>query len=92
MAGPEPDGAAEPPNLERLVASRAAEYLQLWQRAATKFSTSSYRSADLLDDWFNWYGMAVRDATAAAALLWSASGYGTRRPGRDSTVDRPRDE
>lgn len=92
MAGPEPDGAAQPPNLERLLARRAAEYLRLWQRAAAKFSTSSYRSADLIDDWFTWYGMAVRDGTAATALLWTASADGTRRPGRDSTVSRPRDE
>ena len=92
MTGPEPDGAAEPPDLERLLASRAAEYLQLWQRAATKFGTGSYRSADLIDDWFSWYGMAVRDVTAATALLWTARGDGTRRSGRDTTADRSRDE
>lgn len=92
MAGPEPDGAGEPPNLERLIASRAAEYLQLWQRAVTKCSTSSYRPADLLDDWFSWCGMAARDATAATALLWTARGSGTRRSGLGATADRPRDE
>lgn len=93
MAAPEPDGPEEPAvNLDQLMARRAGEYLRLWQRAATKFSTSSYRSADLLDDWFSWYGMVVRDATAATALLWTAGGQRQRRPGRDATAERPRDE
>jgi hypothetical protein len=91
MPGPEPDGAEEQPDLERLIARRAAEYLQLWQRAATKFSTSSYRSADLIDDCFSWYRMAVRDATAASAWLWTSSWNGIRRPGPGTTGDRSQD-
>ncbi|MBV9205870.1 MAG: hypothetical protein JO037_10825 [Actinobacteria bacterium] len=77
-------------DLVRLAAVRTDEYVQLWEGAAAKLSDSSYRSEDLLDDWFKFWGKAMRDMTAGAALLWTA---GMRdAPGRTATRDgRPRD-
>jgi hypothetical protein len=77
-------------DLVRLATARTEEYVQLWEGAATKFKDSSYRSEDLLDDWFSFWGKAIRDMTAGAALLWTA---GVRDvPGRATTRDdRPGD-
>jgi len=55
-----------------LVARRLQEYGELWEGAAAKLRNSSYRSEDLLDDWFTFWGKAVRDMTAGPALLWGA--------------------
>jgi len=60
------------PDLVRLATGRMEEYAQLWEGAAAKFSDSSYRSEDLIDDWFKLWGKAIRDMTAGAALLWTA--------------------
>ena len=57
------------PDLVRLATGRMEEYAQLWEGAAAKFSDSSYRSEDLIDDWFKLWGKAIRDMTAGAALL-----------------------
>ena len=59
-------------DLVRLTTRRTEEYVQLWEGAAAKLADSSYRSEDLLDDWFKFWGKAVRDMTAGAALLWTA--------------------
>jgi hypothetical protein len=56
------------------MSQRCTEYLRLWEGAAAKFSRSAYRSEDLIDDWFNFCGKAVRDITAGTALLWGAGG------------------
>jgi hypothetical protein len=45
-------------------------YVELWQGATRKLSEGTYRSDDLLDDWFRWCGMVARDTTAAATLLF----------------------
>lgn len=72
-------------DLARLAAARTEEYVQLWEGAAAKFKDSSYRSEDLIDDWFTFWGKAIRDMTAGAALLWTA---GVRDvPGRAATRD-----
>jgi len=60
------------PELVRLATGRMEEYAQLWEGAAAKFSDSSYRSEDLIDDWFKLWGKAIRDMTAGAAVLWTA--------------------
>ena len=60
------------PDLDRLVRRRLEEYIELWEGAAAKLRNSSYRSEHLLDDWFRFWGKAVRDMTAGSALLWSA--------------------
>ena len=39
-------------DLVRLANGRTEEYVQLWEGAAAKFRDSSYRSEDLIDDWF----------------------------------------
>jgi hypothetical protein len=77
-------------DLVRLATARTEEYVQLWEGAAAKFKDSSYRSEDLLDDWFSFWGKAIRDTTAGAALLWTA---GVRDvPRRAATRDdRPGD-
>jgi hypothetical protein len=66
----------EAPDVPRMMARRAQEYTELWEGAAAKLRDSSYRSEDLLDDWFRFWGKAVRDMTAGSALLWGA-GAGT---------------
>jgi hypothetical protein len=63
------------------VARRLREYGELWEGAAGKLRDSSYRSEDLLDDWFRLWGKAVRDLTAGSALLWGAAGGRTPRAG-----------
>jgi hypothetical protein len=81
-----PDGSRDEwRDLIRLATRRTEEYVQLWEGAAAKFKDSSYRSEDLLDDWFRFWGKAIRDMTAGAAFLWTA---GMRdAPGRTSTRD-----
>jgi hypothetical protein len=77
-------------DLVRLATARTEEYVQLWEAAAAKLKDSSYRSEDLLDDWFSFWGKAVRDMTAGAALLWTAGVQDV--PGRAATRDdRPGD-
>ena len=80
-AGPADRQADPRPDLERLMSQRCAEYLQLWEGAAAKFSRSAYRSEDLIDDWFAFCGKAVRDITAGTALLWGAGGARMPQPG-----------
>jgi len=77
-------------DLARLAAARTQEYVQLWEGAAAKLKDSSYRSEDLIDDWFSFWGKAIRDTTAGAALWWTA---GMRDAGgRAATRDgRPED-
>lgn len=72
-------------DLVRLAALRMEEYAQLWEGAAAKLRDSSYRSEDLLDDWFKFWGKAIRDMTAGGAVWWTA---GMRdAPGRTTGRD-----
>jgi hypothetical protein len=71
-------GGAELPDL---LTRRLQEYGELWEGAAAKLRDSSYRSEDLLDDWFRFWGKAARDMTAGPALLWGA---GSERAPRGS--------
>jgi hypothetical protein len=72
-------------DLVRLATQRTEEYVQLWEGTAAKLSDSSYRSEDLVDDWFKFWGKAIRDMTAGAAFLWTA---GVRDvPGRTAERD-----
>jgi hypothetical protein len=74
------------PDLAGMVARRLREYGDLWDGAAAKLRDSSYRSEDLIDDWFRFWGKAVRDMTAGPALLW---GVGTGPAGRpDAAKDQ----
>ena len=74
------------PDPSRMVARRLREYGELWEGAAAKLRDSSYRSEDLIDDWFRFWGKAVRDMTAGPALLW---GVGTGPAGRpDAAKDQ----
>jgi hypothetical protein len=57
-----------------MASRRLREYGELWEGAAAKLRDSSYRSEDLLDDWFRFWGKAVRDMTASSALLWGMGG------------------
>ena len=67
------------PDLPGLMTRRLQEYGELWEGAAAKLRSASYRSEDLLDDWFRFWGNAVRDMAAGPALLWGA-GSETARP------------
>lgn len=75
-----------PPDVNRLMRRRFEEYVRLWEDAATKLRHSSYRSEHLLDDWFTFWGKAVRDMTAGSALLWRAA-VGTTAGDRDRHTD-----
>lgn len=78
------------PDLVRLATVRTQEYVQLWEGAAAKLKDSSYRSEDLIDDWFSFWGKAIRDTTAGAALLWTTGMRDVRE--RSVTRDgRPED-
>jgi hypothetical protein len=77
-------------DLVRLATVRTEEYVQLWEGAAAKLKDSSYRSEDLIDDWFSFWGKAIRDMTAGTAFLWTAAVRDV--PGRAATRDdRPGD-
>jgi hypothetical protein len=89
------DAGGQVPDPSRLVARRVREYGELWEGAEDKLRDSSYRSEDLLDDWFRLWGKAVRDLTAGSALLWGAAsgrapeGGGQRNDGRaQGTAER----
>lgn len=74
MAGDPSDRTRDgDPDVGRLLARRLAEYAELWEGAATRLTSSSYRSEHLLEDWFRFCGMAARDVTAGAALVWGAA-------------------
>lgn len=53
------------------ILGRANEYRTLAESAQAKFRASSYRSEDLVDDWFTVSAKAARDVTAAATFFWS---------------------
>src|SRR3712207_9347391 len=55
-------------------AGRLDEYVALWEGVATRMADATYRSEDLVDDWFTLWGKLARDMTASAALLWRAGG------------------
>jgi hypothetical protein len=74
--GDSEDTKGSRPDLPGLMTRRLQEYGELWEGAAAKLRDASYRSEDLLDDWFRFWGKAVRDMTAGPALLWGA---GTER-------------
>ena len=71
-----PDDEGKPPTLApggtdmEAMASRASEYVEVWERAANRMVNADYRSEDLVDDWFTCWGKWVRDSTAMAALTW----------------------
>jgi hypothetical protein len=67
------DAQDDGPDVGRLLARRLAEYVDLWESAATKLTTGTYRSEDLVDDWFRWWGKAARDVTAGTALIWGTA-------------------
>jgi hypothetical protein len=86
-----PDGSQDGwRDLVRLATERTEEYVQLWEDAAAKLTNSSSRSEDLLDDWFKFWGKAIRDMTAGAAFLWTAGMPNTPRRGA-TRDDRPGD-
>jgi len=71
---------------------RAAEYLRLWEGSAAKFSAASYRSEDLLDDWFKFCGNATRDITAGVTLFWGAVAGSMPRANGGATAAHSQDE
>ena len=75
-------------DLPHMVTRRLQEYGELWEGAAAKLRDSSYRSEDLLDDWFRFWGRAVRDLTAGPALLWGAGSGRAAQPGAGRDDDQ----
>jgi hypothetical protein len=87
VAADDPDRGQ--PDLAGLVARRTKEYLRLWEGAATKLRSSSYRSEDLLEDWFAFLGIAARDMTAAATLCWRPAAWTGRGPDAEPDDGQP---
>jgi hypothetical protein len=54
------------------MSGRLNEYVEVWERAASRLVKDEYHAEDLLDDWFTLWGKWVRDSTAATALAWRA--------------------
>jgi hypothetical protein len=54
------------------MSGRLNEYVDVWERAASRLVKDEYHAEDLLDDWFTLWGKWVRDSTAASALAWRA--------------------
>ncbi len=57
-----------PDDLRPLVGQRMTQYVALWEEASAKLAAGTYRSEDLVSDWFRWMGLAARDATATWAV------------------------
>ncbi len=65
-------GGPSGPDAATLFRQRIAQYGELWNGARAKLAAGDYHAEDLVDDWFRWWGMAARDATAAVALMVDA--------------------
>jgi len=63
------NGAGDPDDLSALLGERLTRYVDLWRSASAKLSTDDYHADDLVDDWFRWIGMLVRDATATVTII-----------------------
>jgi hypothetical protein len=63
------NGAGDPDDLTAFLGERLTRYVDLWTSASAKLSTDDYHADDLVDDWFRWIGMLVRDATATATII-----------------------
>jgi hypothetical protein len=50
--------------------TRFNEYLDVWDKAASRLIAADYHSEDLIDDWFALWGKWMRDAAAAATVAW----------------------
>lgn len=68
MGDPSEVTTEAPDRPQDLIGERATEYIGILEAATAKMMTGSYRSEDLIDDWFAWWGRAARDVTAAATL------------------------
>lgn len=76
-------------DLTRLMGSRLAQYRDLWESANAKLSDGTYHAEDLVDDWFRWLGMAARDATAAATVLFGGVPGGGSSPSSSTSPSSP---
>jgi hypothetical protein len=63
------NGAGDPDDLTAFLGERLTRYVDLWKSASAKLSTGDYHADDLVDDWFRWIGMVVRDATATVTIV-----------------------
>jgi hypothetical protein len=72
MAEPsgDPASSARRDNPGAVLAGRLAQYTSLWERAGQRLLKDDYHAEDLVEDWFTWWGMWVRDSAAAATLGW----------------------
>ncbi len=73
-------------DVQRLVAERTAQYVELWESAASRLVAGTYRSEDYLEDVFRAVGLMTRDATAAATVGASIVMRGVERA-RDGSAD-----
>jgi hypothetical protein len=72
-----PDGSEpRPPNSEPVgpetspIGRRVNEYVDIWEKAASRLLAADYHAEDLVDDWFTWWGKWARDSAAAVTVAW----------------------
>ena len=76
-----------PDDLRPLVGQRMTQYVALWEEASSKLAAGSYRSEDLVSDWFRWMGLATRDATATWAVAFGPAAAAPASAGPDADAD-----
>ena len=64
----EPAEGAPPQDIGTFVAARAAQYLDLVERAGRRLLDDDYHSEDFVEDWFTGLGMVVRDTISATTV------------------------
>jgi hypothetical protein len=82
-------GGSEPFDVGSVMAERAAAYVELVERAGRRLLEDDYRSEHLVDDWFTWVGMCLKDTVAVATLGWRSLADQTSA---NATEDRSADD
>jgi hypothetical protein len=82
-------GTPGPDDLRPLVGQRMTQYVALWEEASAKLAAGSYRSEDLVSDWFRWMGLATRDATATWAVAFGPAAASAATASADEAHEAP---
>lgn len=64
-----------------MFSNRMGEYQEIFEGAASRMMSGTYRSEHLIEDYFAWCGRAARDITAVAALTFGQFGPGMHTSG-----------
>ena len=52
------------------IGRRVNEYVDIWEKAASRLLAADYHAEDFVDDWFAWWGKWARDSAAAVTVAW----------------------